>query len=136
MATGRVERRLAAIVAADVAGYSRLMGDDEEGTHERVRAHLEGDDIFGDGVNVAACLEALAEPGVICVSRVVRDQVRERLPYAFEDMGEQGVKNIARSVGFMRCALKATLARRWRAYRPPCRSLHRACRSSCCPLPV
>src|SRR5438094_7280019 len=163
-----VERRLAAILAADVAGYSRLMGADEEGTHERLRAHLrdlvdpkikehrgrivkntgdgmlaefssvveavrcaaevqrgmaernaetpedkritfrvginlgdviaEPDDIYGDGVNVAARLEALAEPGGICVSRVVRDQIRDKLPYPFEDKGEQSVKNIARSV--------------------------------------
>jgi adenylate cyclase len=160
-------RRLIAIHAADVAGYSRLMGADEEGTHERLKAHLgelvnpkigehrgrivkntgdgflaefssvvdavrcateiqrgmidrepEGpderrirfriginlgdviveDDIFGDGVNVAARLETLAEPGGICVSRVVRDQVRDRLDLAFEDLGEQQVKNIARSV--------------------------------------
>ena len=55
-------------------------------------------DIFGDGVNVAARLEALAEPGGICVSRVVRDQVRDKLDFAFEDMGEQQVKNIARPV--------------------------------------
>jgi adenylate cyclase len=53
-------------------------------------------DIFGDGVNVAARLEALAEPGGICVSRVVRDQVRDRLDYIFEDLGEQQVKNISR----------------------------------------
>jgi adenylate cyclase len=161
-------RRLAAILAADVAGYSRLMGADEEGTHERLKAHLqelvnpkiaehrgrvvkntgdgmlaefpsvveavrcaaevqrgmaernaetredkritfrvginlgdviaEPDDIYGDGVNVAARLEALAEPGGICVSRVVRDQIRDKLPYPFEDKGEQSVKNIARSV--------------------------------------
>jgi len=162
-------RRLTAILAADVAGYSRLMGADEEGTHERFKAHLrelvepkiaehrgrivkntgdgflaefqsvvdavrcaveiqrgmverdadtppedkriafrigvnlgdviaEGDDIFGDGVNVAARLEALAEPGGICISRVVRDQVRDKLPYPFEDRGEQSVKNIARPV--------------------------------------
>ena len=161
-------RRLAAILAADVAGYSRLMGADEEGTHERVRGHLrdlvdpkikehrgrivkntgdgmlaefssvieavrcavelqrgmtdrnmetvedkritfriginlgdviaEEDDIYGDGVNVAARLEALAEPGGICISRVVRDQIRDKLPYSFEDKGEQSVKNIARSV--------------------------------------
>jgi len=161
-------RRLAAILAADVAGYSRLMGADEEGTHERLKAHLrelvdpkinehrgriakntgdgflaefasvvdavrcaveiqramigrepevpeerrirfriginlgdvivEEHDIFGDGVNVAARLEGLAEPGGICVSRVVRDQVRDRLDYAFEDLGEQSVKNIARPV--------------------------------------
>src|SRR5438876_4561040 len=163
-----VERRLAAILAADVAGYSRLMGADEEGTHERLRAHLrdlvdpkikehrgrivkntgdgmlaefssvveavrcaaevqrgmaernaetpedkritfrvginlgdviaEEDDIYGDGVNVAARLEALAEPGGICISRVVRDQIRDKLPYPFEDRGEQSVKNIVRSV--------------------------------------
>jgi len=161
-------RRLAAILAADVAGYSRLMGTDEEGTHERLKAHLgelvnpkiaedrgrivkntgdgllaefasvvdavrcavevqrgmadrepgvpedrrirfriginlgdvivEEHDIFGDGVNVAARLEALAEPGGICVSRIVRDQVRDRLDYAFEDMGAQSVKNIPRPV--------------------------------------
>jgi adenylate cyclase len=57
----------------------------------------EAGDIFGDGVNVAARLEGLAEPGSICVSRVVRDQVRDRLDCTFEDMGEQ-VKNIARPV--------------------------------------
>ena len=161
-------RRLAAILAADVAGYSRLMGSDEEGTHERLQAHLrelvnpkiserrgrivkntgdgfladfasvvdavrcaveiqrgmadrepevsearrirfrigvnlgdvlvEEQDIFGDGVNVAARLEALAEPGGICVSRMVRDNVRDRLDYTFEDLGEQQVKNIARPV--------------------------------------
>jgi len=161
-------RRLTAILAADVAGYSRLMGTDEEGTHERLKAHLqelvnpkiaehrgrivkntgdgflaefpsvvdavrcaveiqrgmaernaetpedkriafrigvnlgdviaEAGDIFGDGVNVAARLEALAEPGGICVSRVVRDQVRDRLDLGFEDLGEQQVKNIARPV--------------------------------------
>jgi adenylate cyclase len=161
-------RRLTAILAADVAGYSRLMGADEEGTHERLKGHLrelvepkiaehrgrvvkntgdgmlaefssvvdavrcaaevqramadrnaetpedkritfrvginlgdviaEPDDIYGDGVNVAARLEALAEPGGICVSRVVRDQIRDKLPYPFEDKGEQSVKNIARSV--------------------------------------
>src|SRR5262249_14217464 len=156
-------RRLAAILAADVAGYSRLMGADEEGTHARLRAHLrelvdpkvaehrgrivkntgdgilaevqsvvdavrcavemervmaernvatpsekriefriginlgdviaEEHDIFGDGVNVAARLEALAEPGGMCLSRVVRDQVRDKLDYTFEDIGEQQVKN-------------------------------------------
>ncbi|HEX3525122.1 MAG TPA: adenylate/guanylate cyclase domain-containing protein, partial [Stellaceae bacterium] len=55
-------------------------------------------DIFGDGVNVAARLEALAEPGGICISRMVRDQIRDKLLYSFEDMGEQSVKNIARPV--------------------------------------
>src|SRR5467141_198355 len=171
----RVERRLAAILAADVAGYSRLMGADEEGTlaalkalrreladpkiaeHrgrivkttgdgllvefpsvvDAVRCAVElqremasrndgvpeprriefriginlGDiiidehDIFGDGVNVAARLEALAEPGGICVSRVVRDQVRDKLDLAFEDMGEQQVKNIARPIRVYRIAI-------------------------------
>ena len=161
-------RRLTAILAADVAGYSRLMGTDEEGTHERLKAHLrelvdpkikehqgrivknagdgmlaefasvvdavrcaaemqrgmvdrdaelpaerrikfriginlgdviaDGGDIFGDGVNVAARLEALAEPGGICVSRTVHGQIRDKLSFQFEDLGEQGVKNIARPV--------------------------------------
>src|SRR3984893_2766368 len=161
-------RRLAAILAADVAGYSRLMGADEEGTLERLKAlrreladpkikeHRgrvvkttgdglliefgsvvdavrcavevqremaernvdvpldrriefrmginlgdiirDGRDIYGDGVNIAARLEALAEPGGICVSRVVRDQVRDKLDFTFEDRGEQSVKNIARPV--------------------------------------
>jgi adenylate cyclase len=58
----------------------------------------DGDDIFGDGVNVAARLEGLADPGGICVSGVVRNQVRDKLPYPFEDKGEQNVKNIARPV--------------------------------------
>ena len=161
-------RRLAAILAADVAGYSRLMGADEEGTHERLKAHLrelvdpkieehrgrivkntgdgwlaefpsvvdavrcavevqrgmierepdmpeerrirfrigvnlgdvivEPEDIFGDGVNIAARVEALAEPGGIFISGTVRDHIGDRLPYAFADMGEQQVKNIARPV--------------------------------------
>ena len=55
-------------------------------------------DIYGDGVNVAARLEALAKPGGICVSRVVRDQVRDKLDFTFDDRGEQQVKNIARPV--------------------------------------
>jgi adenylate cyclase len=171
-------RRLTAILAADVAGYSRLMGVDEEGTHERLKAHLrelvdpkiaehrgrivkntgdgflaefasvvdavrcavevqramgersadtpaaeridfriginlgdviaEEHDIFGDGVNIAARLEALAEPGGICVSRVVRDQVRDRLDFVFEDLGEQQVKNIARPVRVYRVRDLAT----------------------------
>jgi len=168
LASERVERRLAAILAADVAGYSRLMGADEEGTLTRLKAHrrelvdpkiaehrgrivkttgdgllvefasvvdavrcaveiqhemagrnadappdrrieyrigmnvgdiiIDESDIFGDGVNVAARLEALAEPGGICVSRMVREQVRDRLALSFADMGEQQVKNIARPV--------------------------------------
>jgi adenylate cyclase len=177
LATGRVERRLAAILAADVAGYSRLMGVDEEGTLARLKAlrreladpkikeHrgrivkttgdglliefasvvdavrcavevqremndrdteiaedwritfriginlgdviIDGDDIYGDGVNIAARLEALAEPGGICISRVVRDQIRDKLPYTFEDMGEQSVKNIARPVRTYRISADA-----------------------------
>jgi TolB-like protein/class 3 adenylate cyclase/Flp pilus assembly protein TadD len=161
-------RRLAAILAADVAGYSRLMGADEEGTHERLKAHrrelidrkisehsgrivkttgdgmlvefasvvdavrcaaelqramidreagmpedrrirfriginlgdiiVDGDDIFGDGVNVAARLEALSDPGGLCISRMVRDQIRDKPPYPLDDLGEQSVKNIARPV--------------------------------------
>jgi adenylate cyclase len=161
-------RRLAAILAADVAGYSRLMGADEEGTHERLKAlrrelvdpkidehhgrlvkttgdgmlvefpsvvdavrcavelqqampernagiaahnHLElriginlGDvivepgDLYGDGVNIAARIEALADAGGVFVSNTVYDQVRDRLPFVFEDLGEQQVKNIARPV--------------------------------------
>ena len=59
---------------------------------------VEEHDIFGDGVNVAARLEGLAETGGICVSRVVRNQVRDRLDYTFDDMGEQQVKNITRPV--------------------------------------
>jgi adenylate cyclase len=165
MATTSATRRLAAILAADVAGYSRLMEADEEGTHQRLQAHFrqlvdpkiaehrgrivkntgdgllaefpsvvdavrcaaevqrgmldrepdvpddrrirfrigvnlgdviaEGGDIFGDGVNVAARLEALAAPGGICVSRTVHEQIRSKLHYSFADLGEQNVKNIA-----------------------------------------
>ena len=172
----RVERRLAAIFAGDVAGYSRLMGADEEGTLAALKAHrravvdpkitehrgqivkttgdgilvefasvvdavrcavdiqrlmaernaevpqdrqiqfriglnvgdiiIDDKDIYGDGVNIAARLEGLAEPGGICVSRVVRDQVRDKLDFFFEDMGEQQVKNIARPVRTHRIRLE------------------------------
>jgi TolB-like protein/Flp pilus assembly protein TadD len=76
---------------------------DEQRVRFRIGINLgdviaEEHDIFGDGVNVAARLEALAEPGGICVSRVVRDQVRDKLDYTFEGMGEQSVKNIARPI--------------------------------------
>jgi TolB-like protein len=161
-------RRLAAILAADVAGYSRLMGADEDGTLDRLKAlrcelldpkiaahHgrivkttgdgllvefasvvdavrcavavqqampernngvgadnrielriginlgdvlVEGDDLYGDGVNIAARIEALADAGGVFVSNTVHDQVRDRLPFVFEDLGEQRVKNIARPV--------------------------------------
>jgi adenylate cyclase len=164
----RTARRLAAILAADEVGYSRLMGADEEGTLAALKTHrrelidpliaqhqgrivkttgdgiliefasivdavrcaivvqqgmedrnanvseserirfriginvgdviVEDDDIFGDGVNVAARLEALAKPGDICVSATVREHVGEKLPIGFADLGEHSVKNIARPV--------------------------------------
>jgi adenylate cyclase len=167
-----IERKLTAILAADVAGYSRLMGADEEGTLRALKAHrktvidpkiaehhgrivkttgdgilidfnsvvdavrcavevqrgmaernadvpadkriefrvginlgdiiIDGDDIYGDGVNIAARLEGLAVPGGICVSRAVRDDVRDKLGFIFADMGEQSVKNIARPVRVFR----------------------------------
>jgi adenylate cyclase len=167
-----MERRLAAILAADVVGYSRLMVADEAGTFARLKAlrtdfiepqiaahHgrivklmgdgalvelasvvepvecaaaiqggvakqqvdlpeykriafrigvnlgdiiIEDDDIHGDGVNVAARPEALAAPGGIAVSRTVRDNVQDKLPYGFEDLGEQRVKNIPRPVHVFR----------------------------------
>jgi len=168
LASERVERRLTAILAADVAGYSRLTGMDEEGTHLQLKEHLRilvepkiaehrgrvvkntgdgmlaefvsvvdamrcavdlqrgmaernadvprekriefriginvGDiiidsgDIFGDGVNVAARLESIAEPGGICISGAAYEQVRDKVPFAFTDKGEQSVKNIAHPV--------------------------------------
>ncbi len=173
-------RRLAAILAADVAGYSRLMGADEEGTLERLKAlrreildpkiaehhgrivkttgdgflvefasvvdavrcavevqqampeHntgiaarnrielriginlgdviVEGDDLYGDGVNIAARIEALADAGGVFVSNTVHDHVRDRLPFVFEDLGEQQVKNIARPVRVYRVRNAATAA--------------------------
>jgi TolB-like protein len=168
MVEERVERRLVAILAADVAGYSRLMGIDEEGTHQVLRAHLQkviepkiaqhrgriiknmgdgflaefksvldavrcaaqiqqemiernkevsndrriefrigihqgdiiidGGDIFGDGVILAARLEGLAPPGGICLSARVQEDVRGKLDLAFDDIGEQKLKNIERPV--------------------------------------
>ena len=168
MAEDRVQRRLAAILAADVAGYSRLIGDDEEGTLARLKAHrrelvddkiaehsgrivkttgdgiliefasavdavrcamavqsgmaernadvaqktriefrigihvgdivIEEDDILGDGVNIAARLESIAESGAICISDDAMRQVRGKLQAAFEDKGNQQLKNIASPV--------------------------------------
>ena len=168
------KRKLAAILAIDVAGYSRLMGHDEEGTLRRLKEHLgelvepriavhqgrivkrtgdgllvdfasaveavrcaiaiqsgmadrnraapedsriefriginlgdviiEGDDIYGDGVNIAARLESIAEPGAIFVSRAVRNSVRDKLEVGLEDLGERPVKNIARPVRVFRIA--------------------------------
>jgi class 3 adenylate cyclase/pimeloyl-ACP methyl ester carboxylesterase len=164
-----MQRRLAAILAADVVGYSRLMGADEMGTITSLKSHrrelvdvsiaehrgrivkttgdgmlvefasvvdavscavhiqrsmvrrnagipqdrqivfriginvgdiiIDGDDIFGDGVNIAARLETLCEPGGICISRTANDQIRDKLSLAFADLGEQAVKNISRAVG-------------------------------------
>ena len=178
--TARVERRLAAILAADVAGYSRLIEADEEGTLRRLKAlradlidpkiagHkgrivktngdgllvefasvvdalrcaaevqvalaernsplppdrrmefriginvgdivVEHEDIFGDGVNVAARLEGLAEPGGICVSARVQEDSAGRLDLAFEDIGEQALKNISRPVRVFRVVAAAASA--------------------------
>ena len=180
MDEARVDRRLAAIFAGDIAGYSQLMGADEEGTLRQLKAHRkelidpkitehrgrivkttgdgmlvefvsvvdavrcavdiqrgmaernadvpaetciqfrvginvgdiisDNNDIYGDGVNVAARLEALAEPGGIMVSRNVYDQVRDKLSFGFEDMGEQIVKNIARPIGVHRISLAENAA--------------------------
>ncbi|CAN5181177.1 adenylate/guanylate cyclase domain-containing protein [soil metagenome] len=171
-----VERRLAAILAADVVAYSRLMEADESGTLARLKTHrlelidpaiaknrgrlikttgdgmlvefqsvtdavscaaeiqrrmtrrnsdvsparviqfrvginlgdviVEENDIFGDGVNVAARLEGMADPGGICVSAAVRDQVGNRLDVGFEDLGDQSVKNITRPIRVYRVLLE------------------------------
>src|ERR1700727_1889045 len=67
---------------------------------------IDGDDIFGDGVNIAASLEALCEPGGVCISRAANEQVRDKLSLSFADLGEQAVKNIARAVGVYGLAAK------------------------------
>ena len=72
---------------------------------------IDGEDIFGDGVNVAARLQGLAEPGGICVSRAVRDQVLDKLDFAFEDLGSKEMKNIARPVEIYRVALSGAAPR-------------------------
>ena len=180
MAGGRVQRRLTAILAADIAGYSRLMGADEEGTLAQLKAHrhaqldpkieehqgrivkttgdgmlaefasvvdalrcaieiqrgmlernadvpqerriefrvginvgdiiIDGGDIYGDGVNVAARLEGLAEPGGICVSGRVQEDARGKLDIAFEDAGEHQLKNIAWPVRIYRVRLSGEAA--------------------------
>jgi TolB-like protein len=100
------------------AELQRAMIDRDPGTPEdrRIRFRIginlgdiivEDGDIFGDGVNVAARLEALANPGGVCVSGTVYDQVRDRLPFAVEDLGEQSVKNIARPVRVYELRLEA-----------------------------
>jgi adenylate cyclase len=169
---GPVRRRLAAILAADVVGYARLMEHDEAGTLAALRARhrtilaplvarhegrivklmgdgvlaefgsavnavqcglalqermaavnaslpetqhvvwriginlgevvVEGDDLFGDGVNVAARLQALVEPGGICISGKVRDEVDRKISVAFDDMGERALKNMASPVRIYR----------------------------------
>ena len=90
-------------------------------------------DIFGDGVNIAARLEGLAEPGGICISRGVRDHIRHKLPHKFEDLGEQAVKNIAQPVRCFRLlparrqarAAAAARADRAAAGAAPRRAIHR-----------
>jgi len=67
---------------------------------------IDGDDIFGDGVNIAARLEAICEPGGVCISRAANDQIRDKLSFAFADLGEQTVKNISRAVGIFGLASK------------------------------
>jgi len=86
---------------------------------------VEGKDIYGDGVNIAARLEALAEPGGICLSRAVRDHIRDRLPYEFADLGEQAVKNIARPVRVFGLVAKTIAALPEVATAPPIRSSRR-----------
>jgi adenylate cyclase len=203
LATERVERKLAAILAADVAGYSRLMGADEEGTLARLKTHrrelidpkiaehrgrivkttgdgllvefaspveavrcageiqkamreregslpkdqrieirvginlgdviIDEDDVYGDGVNIAARLEALADPGSVVISSAVFEQVRDRVPGSFEDLGDQQVKNIARPVRVYRVRNIGTTENSPAARH--CRS-PTSRRSRCCPSPI
>ena len=71
---------------------------------------IDADDIFGDGVNMAARLETLCEPGGVCISRAANDQIRDKLSFAFADLGEQTVKNIARRIGVFGLAAKPSRA--------------------------
>jgi adenylate cyclase len=111
--------------------------------HRRIRFRIginlgdvivEGDDIFGDGVNVAARLEGLAELGRICVSGIVHDQVSDKLDLAFEDMGDQQVKNIARAVRVFRISIGETQERAPTGVPPNRRSCRcpTSRRSPCC----
>jgi len=102
-----VRRRLTTIFCADVSSYTQLMEHDEAGTLERLRASrginlgdimVENDDIYGEGVNIAARLQQIAEPGGIMISRPVHDQVRTKLSLAFDFLGDQTVKNVAEPV--------------------------------------
>ena len=95
---------------------------------------IDDKDIYGDGVNIAARLEALAEPGGICISRVVRDQVRDKLDFSFEDMGEQQVKNIARPVRTHRVLLGPAVVEA--AAAPPRGRCSRNRRLPCCRSPT
>ena len=79
---------------------------------------VEDGDIHGDGVNIAARLEALAKPGAICVSALVHDQVQGRVDCAFEDIGEQALKNIARPVRVYRISIGSRLSQPYRGERP------------------
>ena len=86
----------------------RRRGPQRVGTHGPCDIIIEDGDIFGDGVNIAARLEALAEPGGICLSAAAHEQVRDRLDLAFDDLGEQQVKNITRPVRAYAVALGAS----------------------------
>jgi len=100
MNSDRLPRKLAAILYADVPGYSRLTGEDEDTTHRCLSAYLDINlgDIYGDGLNIAARLEGLAEPGGVCISGTVHDAIGNKIPAEYRFMGEQQDKNIASSV--------------------------------------
>ena len=93
---------------------------------------IEGDDILGDGVNVAARLEGIAEPGGICISSSAYDQVRGKVAVEFADLGEQNLKNIARPVRAYAVVLRWTQLRGHRAAQRRVRFRRRICPSWCC----
>ena len=108
-----IERKLTAILSADVKGYSRLMGEDEVGTVHTLNACREVIDTLiaqhrgrGDGVNVAARLQSLADAGGIFISGTVYDQVENKLALTYEYLGEQMVKNIVKPVRVWRMVLE------------------------------